>query len=160
MDAVSHVLMGGILAAHSPTGLTPSSFLLYGAMSLAPDLWFVPLGLKLGRDRGRRWWIPRAADWQGARARYPLWVALSWDLPYSLLANLLVAAVAGAPWLLLPYWLHIVVDYGTHTGEWANRPFFPLSACALPARTSAWEWPLRRMAVAWAVLAAMLFLLR
>ena len=158
MDAVSHVIMGAIVASQSPGGLTPTSFAVAAGLSLAPDVCFFPLAFKLGRERGRRLWIPRAEDWRGARERHRVWVALSWDLPYSLVANVVLAVVTAliggsrALFVLSPFLLHIAVDYATHDGEWANRPFFPFSRWQVPARASAWEWPLARQARAWLAL--------
>jgi len=162
MDLGSHALMGLSIAASAPGGLTWESGLACGVASIAPDLIFVPLGVALGRHHRRPLWVPRAADWQGARARYPRATALSWDLPYSLLGAAVV--VSSLAWWLggavaLAYALHLAIDYPTHTGEWAVRPLYPFSSWPLPGGVSAWEWPLAAMAASWAVLTALLLLL-
>lgn len=161
MDLVSHALMGTCIAAATPEGLTWRSAAMYAAASLAPDLFFVPLGLALGRANRRLLWIPRAADWMGCRARYPRATALSWDAPYSILGASLAMLALGAWswWLALAYGLHIAVDYPTHHGEWAVRPLFPFSKRQWQGFSSAWEWPLPAMALAWAVLGLLLVLL-
>jgi membrane-bound metal-dependent hydrolase YbcI (DUF457 family) len=161
MDLLSHVLMGLIAAAQVEGELRPARAVAVGIASLAPDLCFFPLGLKLGRDRGRWLWIPRRRDWDGCRRRHPTWVALSWDLPYSLffLALLSLLLVARPDWLVfyLAYVLHILVDYATHAGEWNNRPLFPLSDRPCPTLVDSWEWPLRYNVIAWSVLTALLW---
>ena len=130
--------------------------------SIAPDLFFVPLGAMLGRESRRAFWIPRTIDWNGCRARHPLATVLSWDLPYSLLGTSLAMAALSA-WhgaaLAAAYGLHIAVDYATHRGEWAVRPFAPFSTRSVQGFASAWEWPLSSMARAWGVLGALLAVL-
>jgi membrane-bound metal-dependent hydrolase YbcI (DUF457 family) len=159
MDGVSHVLMGCCIAAASQGGLTWHSAIAYGAMSLAPDLFFVPLGVMLGREHHRTLWIPRAADWIGTRERRPLATVLSWDAPYSILGtiavSLAIAKLLGLG-LAIAYALHIVIDYPTHAGEWAVRPAFPFSKRTFQGFANAWEWPLAKMAGAWGVLAVIL----
>lgn len=154
--------MGCCIATVSSEGLTWRSALMYGAASIAPDLFFVPLGAMLGRERKRAFWIPRTVDWNGCRTRHPLATVLSWDLPYSLLGTSLAMAALSA-WhgaaLAAAYGLHIAVDYATHCGEWAVRPFAPFSKRSVEGFASAWEWPLSSMARAWAVLGALLALL-
>ena len=150
------MLMGLSVAAWSRDGLTPVQGFACAVASLATDAFFVPLALRLGRDAHRPLWIPRASDWRGARARYPTLTALSWDLPYSFVgASCIVALLWGwvSAAVAIAYALHVAVDYPTHHGEWAVRPFYPFSKRAFSGSSSAWEWPLRKMAIAWGLLA-------
>lgn len=159
MDGLSHVLVGLCVAAWSRDGLTPSHGLACAAAALATDAFFVPLALTLGRDARRTLWIPRDADWRGARERYPKLTALGWDLPYSLVgAGVVCSALwswAGAA-IAVAYASHVVIDYPTHHGEWSVKPFYPFSQRAFAGMNSAWEWPVRKMAFAWAALALVL----
>ena len=151
--------MGLCLAAASPTGMSTHSAAAYVTASLAPDFFFLPLAFVLGRENKRRFWIPRNADWEGARARHPRATALSWDAPYSLLGAALVIGLL-AKWagvgLAIAYGLHIAVDYPTHSGEWSVRPWYPFSKRPLQGVSSAWEWPMAAMARAWGVWALVL----
>lgn len=162
MDGVTHVLAGLCVAAASQQGLTLKQTLLCVGASLGPDAFFVPLAVVLGRDAKRPFWIPWNQDWQGARERYPRLVAVSWDVPYSLLGAAAVTCVLA--WSLggavaVAYASHIALDYPTHVGEWSVMPLYPFSRRALPGVSSAWEWPLHRLWKAWALMVALLALI-
>ena len=159
MDGLSHVLVGLSIAAASPEGLTLRSGIVCGVLALAPDFFLVPLALVLWRRYEQTLWIPQASDWAGARPRYPCLSAWSWNAPYSILGVVVVCggveASLGWP-AALAYFSHVAIDYPTHRGESALRPFFPLSSVEVQGCSDAWRWPLRKMVIAWCALAIIL----
>jgi len=162
MDAGSHILMGCIIATQTGSGITAFSGVTIGLASILPDLYFIPMAVKLGREHKRKFWIPHSRDWNDCHTKYPCWTAVSWDAPYSIFATILACTIIA----LIPhplswawavgYGLHVIVDYFTHSGEWANMPFFPLSRWKVPGLVSAWDWGLSNTILSWAVLGIIL----
>jgi hypothetical protein len=153
MDLVSHGLMGSFAATFQRSGQSHPSWWIT-AFAVLPDLPVLAVYLLLGRSLDRPLWIPRETDWAGVRAAHPVWPAM-WEIPHSFFFVLLV--VVPVVYLLhLPrlsiaaYLSHLFLDLFTHTGEWAIKPFFPLSG-RFDGFTDAWKWPLPYMIVSWLV---------
>jgi membrane-bound metal-dependent hydrolase YbcI (DUF457 family) len=157
MDPISHLLIGKLLTAYESSPAADAAAIIL--FSFLPDLFQIPLYLRLGRERGRKLWIPADADWRGYRSsRWALW----WEIPHSILFAVLVVApivllLGLTPLAIVAYLLHIIVDIPTHRGEWAVRPFFPFKY-KVQGFTDAWRWSWGKMAVAWVALALMLLL--
>jgi membrane-bound metal-dependent hydrolase YbcI (DUF457 family) len=117
----------------------------------------------LGHEKGRPWWFPHNADWVGAYAAHPFWAAI-WEIPHSLffLAFVIVPLVLWLDWpkiAIVSYLSHILLDLPTHTGEWAERPFYPFGI-TVQGFTDAWAWPLSYWLVSWVVLLLIAYLVR
>jgi len=78
--------------------------------SIGPDLFMLPLVIKTGMF---------IEEWEGLSGSY---LANFVFLPHSIFSLLLV------PENMRIYWFsHIVADIISHKGEWAIRPFYPVS---------------------------------
>lgn len=152
MDIVSHALIGTVIAAkkHSRKLTYVAAF-----FSFLPDLTQIPLYLIVGKFADRWLWIPQNIDWIGFRELHPLWSML-WEIPHSFFFLLLII-VPIVFWFKIPkiaiaaYGLHIIIDLFSHSGEWAVKPFYPLSF-SVSGFTDAWAWHWQSMLVSWLIL--------
>ncbi|MGA2434793.1 MAG: hypothetical protein ABSG25_05850 [Bryobacteraceae bacterium] len=154
MDFVSHGLIGGFVATFQRPGHSHSSWWIT-AFAVLPDLPVLVVYLLLGRSLNRPLWLPRETDWVGMRTAHPIWSAM-WEIPHSFFFVLLVVVpvvyLLHLPKLsIVAYLSHLFLDLFTHTGEWAVKPFYPLS-WQFDGFTDAWKWPLPSMIVSWLVI--------
>jgi membrane-bound metal-dependent hydrolase YbcI (DUF457 family) len=160
MDAMSHALVGVAIATTERYGIQEGALVVF--FSVLPDILQIPLYLKVGKDSGRTFWIPKDSDWQGFRDTYPGWSSV-FDIPHSLF--FLIPLYLAIAWLHLPlillfaYFVHIVLDLFAHQGEWKVKLFYPINA-SIDGITSAWSWSYGRMIVSWAVLVVLICFLR
>ncbi|MGC9968690.1 MAG: metal-dependent hydrolase [Minisyncoccia bacterium] len=159
MDVVSHILIGTVLG--SASAASPGDIATITLFSLLPDLFQIPLYLRVGEEYHRYFWISHDKDWRGFRGHHPFWSDL-WEIPHSLLFLVFIIT----PFVLyfhLPrmaiaaYFSHIFMDIWTHKGEWRMKPFYPFR-WEINGLTNMWAWSWRKMLVSWAVLVALLMM--
>lgn len=157
MDIVSHGLVGALCRYAGKRQGSLAGAALFGIMPDIPVLFVYAL---LGRENGRRFWIPQNSDWDGVREAHPIWTAM-WDIPTSLtfFAFIVIPVLLylRLPWVYgLAYLSHVVLDVLTHTGEWAVRVFYPVPL-AVEGFTDAWSWHPAYWLACWAILAPALW---
>ena len=161
MDIVSHVLIGGALAV--PVANSAQEVGIITLFSVLPDLFQIPLYLRIGSLYHRSFWISHSYDWKGFRKAHPLWSEL-WEIPHSLLFLVFIVVplvmIFDLPLMAMAvYFLHIFVDGFTHRGEWALKPLYPFSYKER-GFTNAWAWGGRRMVISWIVLGVTIVFLK
>ena len=160
MDAMSHALVGVAIATAGRYGVQESALVV--AFSVLPDIIQIPLYLRVGRGSGRMLWIPKDVDWEGFRNKHPGWSAF-FDIPHSLFFLIPIFLVIA--WLHLPpiflfvYLVHIILDVFTHQGEWKVKLFYPINI-SINGIANAWSWSYKKMIASWAILAALIYLLK
>lgn len=163
MDVFSHALVGNIFKEASRVDSFRAKLIIV-LFAFVPDLpgLFIVYPL-LGHEHGRPFWFPYNSDWVGAHAAHPLWAAI-WEVPHSLffLAFVIAPLVLWFKWpkiAIVSYLSHILLDLPTHTGEWAERPFYPINI-TVTGFTDAWAWPLSYWICSWLVLLAIAYAVR
>lgn len=160
MDAMSHALVGVAIATVGKYGVQEGALIVF--FSVLPDIIQIPLYLKVGKGSGRVFWIPKDSDWRGFREKHPRWSSV-FDVPHSLF--FLIPLCLMITWLHLPlillfaYFIHITLDIFTHKGERKVKLFYPINA-SIAGITNAWSWSYGKMIASWAVLVALICLLR
>jgi hypothetical protein len=163
LDTISHILVGNIFKEISRVRSLRDKLIIV-SFAFAPDalglLLVYPL---LGHEKGRPYWIPHDSDWIGAHAAHPVWAAI-WEIPHSLffLALIVVPLVLWLRWPKIAigsYLSHILLDLPTHTGEWAERPFYPLGI-TVKGFTDAWAWRFSYWVVSWVFLLTLAYIIR
>jgi membrane-bound metal-dependent hydrolase YbcI (DUF457 family) len=160
MDVMSHALVGVAIAAAGKYGVKEGAFVIF--FSMLPDIIQIPLYLKVGKESGRAFWIPKDSDWRGFRDKHPGWSSV-FDIPHSLL--FLIPLSLAIVWLHLPlilllaYFVHILLDIFTHRGEWKVKLFYPINA-SIDGITNAWSWSYGKMIASWVVLVVLICFLK
>lgn len=153
MDIISHALIGRILALQPKN--SKKQILLIIFFSLLADILSLLLYFYVGYLNKRLFWMPKNSDWQGIRVLHPYWTAIG-DIPHSLIFLILII-IPLVIFLKLPkiniwaYFIHILFDIPTHTGEWAIRIFYPLNY-KIEGFTDAWAWPVSKILISWFIL--------
>jgi len=154
MDIISHGLVGKFFQLISTTRNKKEKMTIV-SFAILPDIPIFFIYILLGIEKERPFWIPHNSDWIGLRDAHPIWSAC-WELPHSALFLMLVII----PFVLyfklhkvciISYFLHIVLDIFTHTGEWAIKIFYPFDFM-VNGFTEAWAWPIQYMILSWTLL--------
>jgi membrane-bound metal-dependent hydrolase YbcI (DUF457 family) len=162
MDFVSHILSGVAIAQCEKPHKRKAKWIITFA-AFVPDIPVAVVYVLLGHSLNRPWWIPYNSDWIGIRESHLVWSAL-WEIPHSFLFLALV--IVPIVWYfrlpllaIVAYVSHLILDLFTHTGEWAIKPFYPIS-WKVEGFTDAWAWPVLYMALSWFGLLAIIVTIR
>ncbi|HQK63545.1 MAG TPA: hypothetical protein PLF16_00140 [Candidatus Staskawiczbacteria bacterium] len=161
MDIVSHALIGWIICllagAHVPQAFWIILF------SVIADIVLIPAYIILGKNNKRFLWIAKNGDWHGLAEKHPF-LATAYDITHSLFFAVVIiypaVIVFGLPKLAFAAYLsHLAVDIFSHKKEWAIKIFYPFKF-KINGFSDVWAWPVYFMAISWAVLLAMILLIK
>lgn len=154
MDVLSHLLVGKILS-HTQTYEKKDKFLIsfFGFLPDASQFVLYPLLVWI---LPRSYYFPANNDWIGITEKHT-WFTFAYEFPHSLTFLLLVIVPFvwywGLPKLcVISYFLHIILDVFTHTGEWSTKILSPSRYYYVEGYTDAWAWGLSYFMASWLLL--------
>jgi hypothetical protein len=161
MDIVSHALMGWIICLLTDAGDWQAFWIIL--FSVIADIVLIPAYIVLGKKNKRLLWIAKNGDWQGLTTKHPV-LAKMYDTSHSLFFSAVIiyplVIIFSLPKLAFAaYLLHIAVDIFSHKEEWAIKIFYPFKF-KINGLSDVWAWPVYFMAISWAVLLAIILLIK
>lgn len=161
MDIISHTLIGRALAA-SPKNSKRDIFIIC-FFAYLPDLPQLVTYIYLGLENSRRYLFPLTSDWNGLRAASPIWSAL-WEVPHGLIFLLVIILPIVLYFKItkMAFWayaVHLIIDWFTHSGEWAVNILYPFASYKIEGFTDAWAWSIEKMLLSWILILVLIKIL-